>query len=327
MHVHKTFYYLTYSCLLLLIACAEQTATPEVKEVHPYAPLEGISLVVLGTIQDAGSPQIGCKKACCSGLFEHPDPSRQVSSLGVIDSDTGKSYLFDATPDITSQVKLLSNLNHTGDSEVPEGIFLTHAHIGHYTGLIYLGKEAMDAKLVNVYTMPRMTSFLANNGPWNMLVSRENIELQEIQDKQLISLSDSLTVTPFLVPHRDEFSETVGYTIQGPHKSALFIPDIDKWDVWETDIVAQIKKADYAFVDATFYDGKELNNRDISQIPHPFVIESLATFDVLSKEERAKVIFTHFNHTNPLIDAQSEESKYLISLGYSIAGRGDVYPL
>lgn len=313
--------------LVVLIACTERAAISKVKEVSTYTPIDGTSLVVLGTIQDAGSPQMGCAKDCCAGLFEHPDPSRQVSSLGVIDSNTGKNYLFDATPDITSQIKLLTGLNLKSASEVPDGIFLTHAHIGHYTGLMYLGKEAIDAKLVKVYTMPRMTGFLANNGPWNMLVSRENIELQEMQDEKPIALSNSLTVTPFLVPHRDEFSETVGYTIQGPSKSALFIPDIDKWDVWETSIIAQIKKVDYAFIDATFYDAQELNNRDISEIPHPFVIESLATFSTLTKEDKSKVIFTHFNHTNPLVDPQSDQSKHLISLGYSIARRGDLYAL
>ena len=82
--------------------------------------------------------------------------------------------------------------------------------------------------------------------------------------KKTVALSESITVTPILVPHRDEYSETVGYRIKEPTKNALFIPDIDKWD---KNIIEEIKQVDYAFLDATFYSGPELNNRDMSDIP------------------------------------------------------------
>ena len=135
---------------------------------------------------------------------------------------------------------------------------------------MYLGKEAINANCIPVYTMPRMNHFIKRNGPWNQLVLLDNIELLPLQNRTRVELTDSLTVTPFLVPHRDEYSETVGYIIEGPSKSALFIPDIDKWSKWETSIIEAIKGVDYAFIDATFYDGEEIKSRDISQIPHPF---------------------------------------------------------
>ena len=55
------------------------------------------ALYVLGTVQDAGSPHIDCQKECCSDLFEHSDVNRKVVSLGVVDHDNGKSFLFEAT--------------------------------------------------------------------------------------------------------------------------------------------------------------------------------------------------------------------------------------
>lgn len=314
-----------------LISCNPKTNTPtanslEKKQEHTINAVETTSLVVLGTAQDAGSPQIGCTKECCSGFFQNPDHNRQVSSLGLIDASSGKTYLFDATPDMASQTHLLSQLEG-GAKQTPDGIFLTHAHIGHYTGLMYLGKEALDAQEVNVFAMPRMEKFLKENGPWSLLATRKNILLKELVHEQPIVLSDSITVTPFLVPHRDEFSETVGYTIQGPRKSALFIPDIDKWSVWDKDILEEIKKVDYAFVDATFYDGEEINNRDISQIPHPFVIESMKRFSQLSKTDKAKVHFIHFNHTNPIMTSDSKAAQTVISEGYRIARRGTTFAL
>ena len=286
-----------------------------------------ISLVILGTAQDAGSPQIACKKECCANLFDNPNNNRQVVSLGLIDTENNKTYLFEATPDIGKQMKMITKYESKSNKESVDGIFLTHAHIGHYSGLMYLGKEAMDAKEIPLYVMPRMKNFLSTNGPWDQLVSRKNIQLQVMENEQVVNLSQSITVTPILVPHRDEYSETVGYRINGPNKSALFIPDIDKWDKWDKNIIDEIKKVDYAFLDAAFYSGKEINNRDISEIPHPFVIESFETFKNISEIEKSKIVFIHFNHTNPLLNSKSVETQIVIDKGYKIGTIGDVFDL
>ncbi|NOQ71311.1 MAG: MBL fold metallo-hydrolase [Crocinitomix sp.] len=287
----------------------------------------GVKLVILGTVQDAGSPQIACQKSCCVDLFEHPDPKRMVVSLGLIDGGTKSTYLFDATPDLPAQLEILNRKSGSDLSKTPDGIFLTHAHIGHYTGLMYLGKEAMNANAVPVYAMPRMTDFLQNNGPWSQLVSNKNIALKELRASDSFGLGTEISVTPILVPHRDEFSETVGFIISGPNKTALFIPDIDKWEKWERDIVELVKKVDYAFLDATFYDGEEINNRDISEIPHPFVVESMLTFESLSKEDRNKIYLIHFNHTNPLLGLHGSQVDEVLNFGFNITETEMVFNL
>jgi pyrroloquinoline quinone biosynthesis protein B len=284
-------------------------------------------LIVLGTVQDGGSPHIGCTKECCIELFSHPDPTRKVVSLGLIDPANKKNFIFEATPDFTTQVKELKNHSPWQAKELPDGIFLTHAHIGHYTGLMYLGKEAVNANLIPVYTMPRMKTFLENNGPWSQLVNIENISIKELQNEQPVSITSLLKVTPFRVPHRDEYSETIGFKITGPHKSALFIPDIDKWNRWDKNIIEEIGKVDFAFIDATFFDGEEINNRDISEIPHPFIIESLALFKDLQATEKAKIRFIHFNHTNPALDASSIKAQDVQEKGFKLATIADVFKL
>lgn len=210
---------------------------------------------------------------------------------------------------MTAQVKLLKDFAGERAKEVPDGIFVTHAHIGHYTGLMYLGKEAANASQVPVYAMPRMKTFLEQNGPWSQLVTNKNIVLNEMQENVDMQLSPQLHITPITVPHRDEFSETVGYRIEGPANKVLFIPDIDKWAKWNRNIAEEIAGVDYAFLDATFYDAAEINNRDISTIPHPFVIESMELFKSLSTAEKKKIYFIHFNHTNPLLRLESKETK------------------
>jgi len=315
--------------ILVFFSCQEKKIAkePHPNEMSTLTKGVGVSLILLGTLQDAGAPQLNCNKKCCQGLFEQADSARRVSSLGLLDFNTQKKYLFDATPDISKQLHALKKASPIATSSIVDGIFLTHAHIGHYTGLMYLGKEAVNETEVSVFAMPKMSSFISNNGPWSQLVTNRNIVLQPLVANQAISLSPTLQVTPFLVPHRDEYSETVGYLIEGPHKKALFIPDIDKWNRWELDLATELKKVDYAFLDATFYSAKELGNRDMSQIPHPSVLETIQTLKDFSMEERAKVIFTHFNHTNPLLDNASEATKKVLALGFKIGRIHDRFPL
>ncbi|HMQ70867.1 MAG TPA: MBL fold metallo-hydrolase, partial [Ignavibacteria bacterium] len=250
---------------------------------------ESVSLIILGTVQDAGSPHIGCAKICCKDLFSNPDHNRKVVSIGIIDKINSKTFLFDATPDITSQLQNLETHSGSISKIVPDGIFLTHAHIGHYTGLMYLGREAMNSKNAEVYVMPRMKNFLESNSPWDQLVDMKNIRLNLLKNEICVELTDAIKVTPFLVPHRDEFSETVGYKIEGPSKKVLFIPDIDKWDKWERNIIREIESVDYAFLDATFYDENETGNSGMSEIPHPFITESMDLFKNIPAEEKIKI--------------------------------------
>jgi pyrroloquinoline quinone biosynthesis protein B len=316
---------LLFLSFVLYIGCTTIKSDPNQKDTLTTIVSE-TSLVVLGTIQDAGSPHIACKKACCENLFEKSNPLRKVVSLGIVDPQNNKSFLFEATPDITSQLKNLKQFSNS-ENELPNGIFLTHAHIGHYTGLMYFGKEATNASQVPVYAMPRMKKFLENNGPWNQLVNTNNIALQEIENRKEIELTSNIKVIPFTVPHRDEFSETVGFKIIGPKKSVLFIPDIDKWEKWETDISEVISQVDYAFVDATFFDGEEINSRDISEIPHPFIIESMELFKGLPSEEKQKIYFIHFNHTNPVINNQSKAYQQVIENGFNVAQIHQIIPM
>jgi pyrroloquinoline quinone biosynthesis protein B len=274
---------------------------------------------ILGVAQDGGVPHLGCSKTCCSTS----SVTRYVSSIMVSNQESKNSYIFDASPDLAKQLSFMKDKI----SENLKGIFLTHAHIGHYSGLMYLGRESFNSKNIPVYAMPRMKKFLETNGPWDQLVSLNNIKINSIINEREINVEKELIVKPIEVPHRDEYSETVGYLIKGPNKSAIYIPDIDKWYKWDKSIVDLISSVDYAFIDATFYDEKEINYRDISEIPHPFVIESMKLFERFSKEEKSKIYFIHLNHTNPLLDSNSSEYKDLISKGYNVAQEGLVLKL
>lgn len=302
-----------FNQIATIVICLLASVTIAADNRDPY-------LYILGVAQDAGYPQTGCYGPHCMPGWQDPGLRRSAVSLGLIDPGGNKKYMFDATPGFPAQFYELEMEAPTERYELA-GIFLTHAHIGHYTGLMLLGHEAMGASNVPVYAMPRMTGFLKNNGPWSQLVSYKNIILQPLQSDKTLSFG-LLNVTPFLVPHRDEYSETVGYRIDGPNKSAVFIPDINKWSEWQSDLAELIKSVDYALIDATFYANGELPGRDMSKIPHPFVTESMALLEDLSIEERKKVWFIHMNHTNPLLNLESAESKSVQSRGFNIAVKG-----
>ena len=282
-------------------------------------------ITILGTAQDGGFPHIGCQKKCCDDFYKGILPKQQVVSLGLIDKESQQKFLFEATPDISTQLADLEK-NHLKTSTIIDGVFMTHAHMGHYAGLLYFGKEALGKKDIPVYAMPKMKEFLSNNGPWSQLVTTQNIVFLDLQKDSIVPLSNALKVTPFLVPHRDEFSETVGYKIEGNTNSALFIPDINKWSLWEKNIVEEVKKVDYAFIDATFFKEGEIN-RPMSEVPHPFIEETVALFENESLATKNKVIFIHFNHTNPALQSNSKERNDLELLGFRFATEGQRFKL
>jgi pyrroloquinoline quinone biosynthesis protein B len=255
-----------------------------------------VHAVVLGIAQDGGVPHIGCTQATCVEARRDPARRLRVAALGLVDGD--RRYLIDATPDLASQIETLNEGRVVPDKRRPvDGIFLTHAHIGHYAGLMYLGREALDADSIPVYATERMMGFLRDNAPWNALVARRNIALVRITPGDETAYGN-LRVTALAVPHRDELSDTVGYRVRGPGGSILYVPDVDKWERWDRRLPDEVATVDVALLDGTFSDAAELPGRSMADVPHPLVPDTLA---LLPAPLRARVRFIHLNHTNRLL--------------------------
>lgn len=281
------------------------------------------SVVVLGVAQDGGVPQTG---SFADTRWDDASRAQQVVCLGIIDARANKRWMIEATPDFKRQLLELYRASNGAPRPVVDGIFLTHAHMGHYTGLMFLGHESMGAKNIPVYAMPKMSEFLQTNGPWEQLVRYGNIELRALAAGQPIQLADDLSIEPIAVPHRQEYSEVVGFRIKGPSRSILFIPDIDSWEQWDalgTRIEDLIATVDIAYLDGTFFANGEIPGRDMTGFPHPFIQHSLNRFATLSAAERAKIRFIHFNHTNPALDASSDASRIIKDAGMSTAREGE----
>lgn len=294
--------------LTVILTAAASTAqrrqfpTPQLPtpKVHARLGVAGLGigssdwrLIVLGRAQDAGIPHLGCQQSPCVDIRAGRRAAEKVSSLGLVDRVSGAAYIFDATPDFPAQVHALTG------GRTPDGVFLTHAHIGHYTGLMYLGRESIGARGVPVYATTRMADYLEKNGPWSQLVSLQNIALRRLAYDAPVELAGGVRVTAFKVPHRDEYSDTVGYRIDGPRKKAIFIPDIDRWETWDRSIRDVAAMVDLALLDGTFSSPADASHRAIEEIPHPMMSRTRE----LLKGVRAKVWFIHLNHTNSQLNA------------------------
>jgi len=300
-----------------------------IRSLARVGPPEGpaaVKVQVLGTAQDGGIPQIGCECPNCARARRDPRYRRLIASLSAADLDLRKFVLIDATPDVRAQAEsALARLGPEppGLLEALGGVVLTHAHIGHYTGLMFFGYESAAARRLPVFASRRMAEFLAANGPWSQLVKLQNIEVRPLApDKLPVPVLGSVRLRAFAVPHRDEYSDTLGLRIEGPRRSLLYIPDIQSWEAWPGRLEAELDRADLALLDGTFFSSDELPGRDMAAIGHPPIRETMRRLRSLPASRKAGIFFTHLNHTNPVLDPAGDARRELETAGFGLAEDG-----
>ncbi len=299
--------------------------------------MSSLMLVVLGTAQDAGIPHVGCGCATCGSARLNLAQRRLASSLAVLDKASRRWLLIDATPDFPAQLeRMAARLEGAGSHGAPlmDGVVLTHAHIGHYTGLMYLGREAIGTRGIPIYAGSGLRRFLAENGPWSQLVRLQNIALHELDPDLEASFPgfDELSITPVSVPHRNEYSATFGLLIAGPRHRVLYIPDIDRWEQWDRDLAEMAKQVDVCLLDGTFYDAEELaeRGRSYDEVPHPLVTDTMERLRDVVESGTTKVYFTHLNHTNRALRADPRGTEAVADIaqrGCYIASENAEFPL
>jgi pyrroloquinoline quinone biosynthesis protein B len=283
-------------------------------------------VMVLGIAQDGGLPHCGCHQPCCAPSWNDPSLGKMPICLGIVDPSAQKSWMIEATFDFKTQLHTLQNTSPLGSNLPLSGIFLTHGHVGHYAGLLHLDKAILNSRHTEVFAMPKMAHLLQNNLPWKALLDQDNIHINQLQHNTPHPLSSHLSIQPIVVPHRDEYTETVGFMITGLHKKLLFIPDIDSWDQFPA-IHSLLEQADEIFVDGTFYDASECKHRNHKMIPHPFIADSMKRFEALSTQKKQHFHFIHLNHTNPCLNSTSHAHQQVLTNHFRIATQGQIIEL
>ena len=281
---------------------------------------------VLGTAQDAGHPQLNCSCEHCRQARKDKSLSLLQSSIAVADLKDKKTFMLDATPAFPEQLNLLNDFaaKENMATEHLSGILLTHAHLGHYTGLMYLGKEALNTSNFPVYLSQKMLDFLKDNAPWSDLI-KNNLKPLVFKFEENYQLTENISFRAVEVEHRNEYADTVGFIIETKEQSFFYLPDFDSWSSLAERFREILKEVDLAFIDGTFFDKKELGElrgRELSEVPHPPILESMALFSDLAEEQKQKIYFTHFNHTNRIFDQDGKKKKLVEKNGFNILESG-----
>lgn len=258
---------------------------------------------ILGSAQDGGVPHLGCTCRACSAAREDPTKQRYAASIKVSDEEREVNYLFDASPDIRYQL--------AGD-DIIDSIFVSHGHLGHTPGLLYLGKESMNAEQVPVYCNPSAAAFIREeNYAYRLLVDRNNITLNEFTEGDTIDVM-GLTVEPVGVTHWGDMT-TSAFMIRSKNRSLFYMTDIDQWT---EKALERVREADIAIIDGSFWSKEEIGRYE--RVPHPPIKESLDRLQDVGTD----VYFTHLNHTNPVLDPDSAERAQVEDAGFVVAEEG-----
>ncbi len=273
-----------------------------------------MQILILGSAQDAGVPQIGCDCSNCLYARKNHKFIRFGPSIAILDNEKEYCYLIDASPDIKHQVEIIKRnvpKVKTQKTLPISGVFLTHVHFGHVSGLWTLGKECIDTQEITVFCSEKMCEFLVNNHPFSHMIERKNLILSEMKINHKYPIED-FWITSFQVPHRNEYADTVGYVIER-NKKLLYLPDLD---YWRDDLIKLVESVDIALIDGSFYSKDELPGRD--DVPHPPIKETMELLDPTKTE----IHFTHFNHTNLILKREGKERKEILEKGFKIAFDG-----
>ncbi len=293
---------------------------------------DDVYALVLGSVQDAGFPQVGCYTDRCNEgrALRAAGHGRFVSSLALVEPEAERFYLVDATPDITQQIDLITEpaFQRRAAARRPfDGIFLTHAHIGHYAGLAVLGNEGMGMQKTPVYCTPLMADFLAANYPWRFLVEQGRIDLRPLAFDRWHRIDPLLEVQLWKVPHRDELADTVGFVFRGPDASILFLPDINSWALWERNVAEAVASVDVALLDGSFWSMAEMPGRSVEEVPHPLMTQTMDALQGVADQGETRIVLTHLNNSNPALDEGGPQQVEIARRGFGIAREGMVFEL
>jgi pyrroloquinoline quinone biosynthesis protein B len=246
-----------------------------------------------------------------------------VASAAVVFPSSDRAFLIDATPDLRpqlDQVRRALERPAAGTDRSPlDGVFLTHAHMGHYLGLAFFGFEALHTRELPVWGSPSMVEFLGRNAPWDQLVRLQNIARRPLADGAAAELGEGVRVRALAVPHRAEYTDTLAYRIEGPRRTILYMPDADPWERWPRPVEELLAGVDLALLDGCFYSMDELPGRDLAAIGHPLITLSMDRFVKIP----GRVRFTHLNHSNAALEPGGVARRAIEARGFRLLEDGE----
>jgi pyrroloquinoline quinone biosynthesis protein B len=301
-------------------------------------------LRVLGTAAGGGVPQWNCACPGCAGARLHPERRRRHASLAV-EVEPGRCYIVNATPDIGDQIEGCDRLLPApGSRETPlAGVILTDAELDHTLGIARLreaGKleiratpavrEALIERLRLERVLSPYTGLSWHDLPLSAMeplgggVEAGAVPISGKRPRYAAEHGEPAEIKgPGEAQGRDESGGwVVGLRLADrvTGKVAVYAPAVG---VWTPELDAALAGADCVIVDGTFWDEEEprragVTERTATEMGH-LPIESTA--ERLARLP-GRVLYTHLNNTNPLVDPQAPEHRTLAALGVEVAAEG-----
>ena len=293
-------------------------------------------VTVLGSGSNGGVPQWDCCCKNCTQARTIPGQSRTRSSVSVSVGGT-QLVLFDATPDIKFQLEM-NRLTPKPDEAKNgrqcriEAVFLTHGHGDHIIGVSEFSTGKGFA--IPVYAPPDLIEFMFGSRDRSNFfgnigrLAMDYVDPIGLKEEKIVEPLPGLKISGFKIEHTDRLddgshfpSSTYGYEIQTDEARFVYTPDIGSLS---DEVLTRIEGADLFMLDASFWWNDELSrisglaktSYDLGHVP---VEESV---EILRGKGIGRVIYTHLNHTNPLMDPEHPATSILEKRGFETAFDG-----
>lgn len=292
---------------------------------------------VLGSAAGGGVPQWNCACANCQAARTGRAPRRTQSSLAV-SADGARWLLLNCSPDVAEQIEAFPPLHPPAPRGTPiAGMLFTDANVDHIGGLAVLRQRGGHAGFV-IHSSATVREIVTAQPGFAPFAAPPHRWLDAPLDEPIPSDGDdiaggALAVTAIEVPgttpgyagRRPAPGAVVAYEITDGHtqKPLLFAPVFSAIDA---KLRAAIARASVAFLDGSFYSDDELVAPELlakhaRALGHQPVGGRDGTLAQLAGT-RTRIIFTHLNNSNPMLDSGSPASAALREFGAELAYDG-----
>lgn len=290
-------------------------------------------MIVLGSAAGGGFPQWNCRCPVCALAWDG-DPrvkARTQSSIAVETGD-GRWTLFNASPDLRSQILATRAIQPTGLRETPiAAVALTNGDVDHVDGLITLRERSP----LTVYATAQISKVLDANPIFGVLakdvVAREVVELNKpfrIHDTEIEFFGVPGKVPLYLETENlkigDTSGDTIGVRMEKADKRLVYIPGCA---VVNDDVRARASGADLLLFDGTVFEDDEMEKagvgvktgRRMGHVPMSGDGGSLEAFQGVNVGRK---VYIHINNTNPVLISGSAERRAVEAKGWDVSEDG-----
>ena len=309
---------------------------------------------VLGTAAGGGFPQWNCACPQCIGVRTGTLQGRtRTQAQAAVSPDGAKWFLLNASPDLRTQIlttpELAPQSSPSGNRNSPiAAVILTSADVDAVMGLLHL-REFQPLHIFSTLGVRR--ALLEENSLFRVLarstppVRWENLPLDRLVPLAIASGSEKkgglfCKAVSLSGSYPDYVSEglrgtlspeeaVIGLCLVSKEKRLFYAPNLpgigDSW-------MRSVEEADLAILDGTFWKDDELSaiqkgSKSARQMGHLPLWGERGLLRTAFRPSKAKRVLLHINNTNPILNEQSEECRFVRQAGWEIAYDGMEFSL